>query len=57
LPTNTRPVCTGRTRAFFDANPITIPFAMTVFPAELYQAPRCWAERAYPDNLIYYNKV
>ena len=29
---------------------------MTVFPKELYQAPRSWAERAYP-NLIYYNEV
>ncbi|MGN6174894.1 MAG: epoxide hydrolase family protein [Streptosporangiaceae bacterium] len=42
---------------FFDAKPITIPYAMTVFPDELYQAPRSWAERAYPHNLIYYNKV
>jgi pimeloyl-ACP methyl ester carboxylesterase len=42
---------------FFDAKPITIPFAISVFPDELYQAPRSWAERAYPDNLIYYNRV
>jgi pimeloyl-ACP methyl ester carboxylesterase len=42
---------------FFDAKPITIPFAISVFPAELYQAPRSWAERAYPDNLIHYNKL
>ena len=42
---------------FFDAKPITIPFAISVFPAELYQAPRSWAERAYPDNLIYYNQL
>ena len=42
---------------FFDAKPITIPFAMSVFPDELYQAPRSWAERAYPTNLIYYNKL
>jgi pimeloyl-ACP methyl ester carboxylesterase len=42
---------------FFDAKPITIPFAITVFPNELYQAPRSWAERAYPDNLIYFNEV
>jgi pimeloyl-ACP methyl ester carboxylesterase len=28
-----------------------------VFPDELYQAPRSWAERAYPDNLIHFNKV
>jgi pimeloyl-ACP methyl ester carboxylesterase len=43
--------------SFFDAKPITIPFAISVFPGELYQAPRSWAERAYPDNLIYFNKV
>jgi pimeloyl-ACP methyl ester carboxylesterase len=42
---------------FFDAKPITIPFAISVFPDELYQAPRSWAERAYPDNLIYFNTV
>jgi pimeloyl-ACP methyl ester carboxylesterase len=43
--------------SFFDAKPITIPFAISVFPDELYQAPRSWAERAYPDNLIYFNEV
>jgi pimeloyl-ACP methyl ester carboxylesterase len=42
---------------FFDAKDITIPFAITVFPDELYQAPRSWAERAYPNNLIYFNEV
>jgi pimeloyl-ACP methyl ester carboxylesterase len=42
---------------FFDAKPITIPFAISVFPDELYQAPRSWAERAYPDNLIHYNRL
>jgi pimeloyl-ACP methyl ester carboxylesterase len=42
---------------FFDAKPITIPFAISVFPDELYQAPRGWAERAYPRNLIHYNKL
>ncbi len=42
---------------FFDAKPITIPFAISVFPDELYQAPRSWAERAYPNNLIYYNRL
>jgi pimeloyl-ACP methyl ester carboxylesterase len=45
------------TADFFDAKPITIPFAISVFPDELYQAPRSWAERAYPKNLIYYNKL
>jgi pimeloyl-ACP methyl ester carboxylesterase len=43
--------------SFFDAKPITIPFAITVFPDELYQAPRSWAERAYPHNLLHYNKL
>ena len=42
---------------FFDAKPITIPFAISVFPDELYQAPRSWAERAYPNNLIYFNEL
>jgi pimeloyl-ACP methyl ester carboxylesterase len=42
---------------FFDAKPISIPFAISVFPDELYQAPRSWAERAYPDNLIHYNRL
>jgi pimeloyl-ACP methyl ester carboxylesterase len=42
---------------FFEAKPITIPYAISVFPDELYQAPRSWAERAYPDNLIHFNQV
>jgi pimeloyl-ACP methyl ester carboxylesterase len=43
--------------SFFDAKPITIPYAISVFPDELYQAPRSWAERAYPHNLIHYNRL
>ena len=42
---------------FFDAKPISIPFAISVFPEELYQAPRSWAESAYPHNLIHYNRL
>jgi pimeloyl-ACP methyl ester carboxylesterase len=42
---------------FFEAKNISIPFAISVFPDELYQAPRSWAERAYPKNLIYFNRV
>jgi pimeloyl-ACP methyl ester carboxylesterase len=42
---------------FFDAKPITIPFAISVFPGELYQAPRSWAQSAYPRNLIHYNRL
>jgi pimeloyl-ACP methyl ester carboxylesterase len=41
---------------FFNAKGVSIPVAVTVFPSEQYQAPRSWAERAYP-KLIYYNKV
>lgn len=40
----------------FNAVDISIPAAITVFPGEIYQAPRSWAERAY-HNLIYYNRV
>jgi pimeloyl-ACP methyl ester carboxylesterase len=42
---------------FFEAKNISIPFAISVFPDELYQAPRTWAERAYPDNLIHFNEL
>jgi pimeloyl-ACP methyl ester carboxylesterase len=42
---------------FFDAKNISIPFAISVFPDELYEAPRSWAERAYPRNLIHYNQL
>ena len=45
------------TAGFFDAKPITIPVAISVFPDELYQAPRSWAERAYPNNLIHYHQL
>ena len=41
---------------FFNAKGVTIPVAMTVFPGEQYEAPRSWAELAYP-NLIYYHQV
>jgi len=42
--------------AFFSPKGVSVPVAVSVFPDELYQTPRNWAERAYP-NLIYYNKV
>lgn len=35
---------------------IAIPVAVTVFPGEIYRAPRSWTERAY-RNLIYFNEV
>jgi pimeloyl-ACP methyl ester carboxylesterase len=42
--------------AFFSPKGVTVPVAVSVFPDELYQTPRSWAERAYP-NLVHYNKV
>ena len=41
---------------FFNAKGVSIPVAVSVFPGEQYQAPRSWAEQAYP-NLIHYNQV
>jgi hypothetical protein len=41
---------------FFNVKGVSIPVAVSVFPGEQYQAPRSWAERAYP-NLIYFNEV
>ena len=42
--------------AFFSPKGVKVPTAVSVFPDELYQTPRSWAERAFP-NLIHYNKV
>jgi pimeloyl-ACP methyl ester carboxylesterase len=42
--------------SFFGVKGVSIPAAVSVFPDELYPAPRNWAERAYP-KLIYYNKL
>lgn len=42
--------------SFFDVKGVTLPVAISVFPDELYETPRSWAEKAYP-NLIYYNKL
>jgi pimeloyl-ACP methyl ester carboxylesterase len=41
---------------FFSAKGVSIPVAVSVFPDELYPAPRSWAEQAYP-KLIHYNRV
>ena len=41
---------------FFDVKNVSIPVAVSAFPSEFYQAPRSWAERAYP-KLIHYNKL
>ena len=42
--------------SFFGVKSVGIPVAVSVFPDELYPAPRSWAERAYP-KLIHYNKL
>jgi pimeloyl-ACP methyl ester carboxylesterase len=44
------------TLGFFDVKGVTVPVAVSVFPRELYQAPRSWAEQAYP-NLMYFHEV
>src|SRR5215211_6898622 len=44
------------TLGFFDIKGASVPAAVSVFPNELYQAPRSWTEQAYP-NLIYYHQV
>ena len=41
-------------KSYFSAKGVTIPVAVSVFPDELFPAPRSWAERAYP-KLIYFN--
>ena len=41
---------------FFNAKGVSIPVAVSVFPDELYPAPRSWTERAYP-KLIHYNRL
>jgi len=42
--------------SFFGVKGVPIPVAVSVFPDELYPAPRSWAERAYP-KLIHYNRL
>src|ERR671930_229370 len=42
--------------AFFAPKNVSIPVAVSVFPDEIYAAPRSWAEGAYP-KLIYYNRL
>ena len=44
------------TLGFFDVKGVSVPTAVSVFPEELFQAPRSWAEDAYP-NLVYFNEV
>jgi pimeloyl-ACP methyl ester carboxylesterase len=41
---------------FWDVKGVSVPAAVSVFPGEMYLAPRSWTEQAYP-NLIYFNQV
>jgi pimeloyl-ACP methyl ester carboxylesterase len=36
--------------------PMTLPFAFTTFPGEIWKTPRSWVELAYP-NVVYFNEV
>lgn len=40
----------------FNAVSVSIPAAVTVFPGEIYRAPRSWTERSY-HQLIYFNET
>jgi pimeloyl-ACP methyl ester carboxylesterase len=42
--------------SFFGVKGVSVPTAVSVFPDELYPAPRSWSEQAYP-KLIHYNKL
>jgi pimeloyl-ACP methyl ester carboxylesterase len=42
--------------AFFAPKHVGIPTAVSVFPDEIYAAPRSWTERAYP-KLIHFNTL
>jgi pimeloyl-ACP methyl ester carboxylesterase len=41
---------------FFAPKGLTIPVAVSVFPDEIYAAPKSWTEKAYP-KLIHYNRL
>ena len=43
-------------KSFFNSKGVSIPVAVSVFPDELYHAPRSWAEKAYP-KLTHYNRL
>src|SRR5262249_54216549 len=42
--------------AFFAPKGVAIPVGVSVFPDEIYAAPRSWTERAYP-NLLHFNRL
>jgi pimeloyl-ACP methyl ester carboxylesterase len=42
--------------ALFAPKGVQVPTAVSVFPDEIYAAPKSWTEKAYP-KLIYYNRL
>jgi pimeloyl-ACP methyl ester carboxylesterase len=42
--------------AFFAPKGVAVPTAVSVFPDEIYAAPRSWTEQAYP-TLVHYNRL
>lgn len=42
--------------SFFAVKGVKLPVAVSVFPDEMYEAPKSWTQRAYP-NLIHYNEL
>jgi pimeloyl-ACP methyl ester carboxylesterase len=49
----------GRSTAAAAGQPppeVSLPAAFTVFPGEIFQAPRSWVEKVYP-NLIYFHEA
>jgi pimeloyl-ACP methyl ester carboxylesterase len=42
--------------AFFAPKGVTLPVGVSVFPDEIYAAPRSWATAAYP-NLVHFNRL
>jgi pimeloyl-ACP methyl ester carboxylesterase len=40
----------------FNAKDVAVPVAVTVFPGEIYRAPKSWAEKTY-SKLIYFHQV
>ncbi|MEU5790643.1 hypothetical protein ABZ754_23320 [Micromonospora purpureochromogenes] len=44
------------TVSFFGVKGTKIPVAVSVFPDELYRAPKSWAEQAYP-KLVHDNQL
>jgi pimeloyl-ACP methyl ester carboxylesterase len=43
-------------KGYFNVKGVSIPVAVSVFPDELYPAPRSWTEQAYP-KLIHFNEL